>query len=467
MSGDYVSTTNPCRMCRPLGACLAFRGVENSMVLLHGSQGCSTYMRRYISSHFNEPVDIASSSLSEKSAVYGGAANLKEGIRNVVEKYDPAVLGVATTCLTETIGDNVGAIITELLTEQPDLARVNIIPVSTPSYTGDHTDGFLDSCRAILATATAGRERSTAARGVKTGAFIAGSTGVINLFPGILSPADVRHLGEIMDDFQTPSIIMPDYSRTLDGGIGEVFQRIPAGGTGIERLAESPESAFSIEFSLTSPAGQSCAGFLGDVYDVKGERLAIPIGIRNSDSFFRALADMTLQEIPSKYQEERSRLLDAMVDAHKYLFGRKVAIFGDPELVLALASFAADVGLAPVVCASGGGNEEFVRRLEQITAASAQVDSKTVILKQSDFEEIGRHAEAAGVELLIGSSKGNHLSRRLGIPLLRVGFPIHDRFGGLRILLVGYRGSLSLLDILTNIVIKTYEDRPGYGYSYI
>ena len=48
---NYVSTTNACKLCKPLGACLAFRGIEGAVPMLHGSQGCATYMRRYIISH--------------------------------------------------------------------------------------------------------------------------------------------------------------------------------------------------------------------------------------------------------------------------------------------------------------------------------------------------------------------------------------------------------------------------------
>ncbi len=77
----YVSTTNACKLCKPLGACLVFRGIEGAIPFLHGSQGCATYMRRYIISHFREPMDIASSALGEKHAVYGGGPNLKQGLR--------------------------------------------------------------------------------------------------------------------------------------------------------------------------------------------------------------------------------------------------------------------------------------------------------------------------------------------------------------------------------------------------
>ena len=66
----YVSTTNACKLCKPLGACLAFRGIEGAVPFLHGSQGCATYMRRYIISHFNEPIDIASSALGDDPGGY-------------------------------------------------------------------------------------------------------------------------------------------------------------------------------------------------------------------------------------------------------------------------------------------------------------------------------------------------------------------------------------------------------------
>ena len=53
------------------------------MVIIHGSQGCSTYMRRHIAEHFNEPIDVASSSMNEKETVSGGESNLKKGLDNI------------------------------------------------------------------------------------------------------------------------------------------------------------------------------------------------------------------------------------------------------------------------------------------------------------------------------------------------------------------------------------------------
>ena len=86
----YVATRNACKLCAPLGACLAMRGIEGAVPFLHGSQGCATYMRRYIISHFKEPMDIAASGFSEASTIFGGEQNLHRGLRNVTSQYHPA-----------------------------------------------------------------------------------------------------------------------------------------------------------------------------------------------------------------------------------------------------------------------------------------------------------------------------------------------------------------------------------------
>ena len=76
---NWVSTRNPCKACAPLGAALVMRGIEGALPFLHGSQGCATYMRRYLISHFREPMDIATSGFSEATTIFGGGENLRAG----------------------------------------------------------------------------------------------------------------------------------------------------------------------------------------------------------------------------------------------------------------------------------------------------------------------------------------------------------------------------------------------------
>ncbi len=49
---------------------------------------------------------------------------------------------------------------------------------------------------------------------------------------------------------------------------------------------------------------------------------------------------------------------------------------------------------------------------------------------------------------------GKFLTERQGIPVVRVGFPVHDRIGGQRILSAGYAGTLAFLDRFTNTLLE-------------
>jgi nitrogenase molybdenum-iron protein NifN len=178
----------------PMGSVFVFRGIEGCMPLFHGSQGCSTYMRLYLSHHFREPVDIASSALSEKGAVYGGAANLKQGLKNVIAGYGPKAIGIATTCLAETIGDDVPQIVREFGRE-PEAKDVTIWSVSTPSYKASHEEGYRTALKAVV--------QSLAKRSEPNGK--------INLLLGsIVSPADVRYLKRLLGDWGQGYILLPD-----------------------------------------------------------------------------------------------------------------------------------------------------------------------------------------------------------------------------------------------------------------
>src|SRR5512140_497393 len=311
---SYVSTTNACKLCKPLGACLAFRGVAGAVPFLHGSQGCATYMRRYIISHYREPMDIASSSLGEKQAVYGGGPNLKQGLGNVMNKYGAGLIGVATTCLTETIGDDVPGIVREFCQEntgeQP--ARPEIVTVSTPSYSGTHMEGFHAAVKALVEQLAEAGE----------------PTGAINLLPGFVSPADIRYLKEILEDFGLPGIILPDLSETLDGPAQLDYDKIPAGGTPVADIKATGRSRATLEFGRTLFSPETAGTFLEHRFAVPYYPLGMPIGLRETDRLFEVLEEVSGHTTPARHDLERGRLIDAYVDAHKYIFNKRAVVYG-------------------------------------------------------------------------------------------------------------------------------------------
>lgn len=453
---SYTSTTNACKLCRPLGASLAFRGMEGCVPFLHGSQGCATYMRRYIISHFNEPIDIASSALGEKNAIFGGGPNLKLGLTNIIAKYHPAMIGVATTCLTETIGDDVAAILKEFQRESASPASLPfLVRVATPSYAGSHMEGYHDAVLAAVRTLAALSKPGTV--GEKT----------ITLLPGLVSPADVRYLKEVLTDFDLSATVLPDLSDTLDGPALREYPLIPEGGTPLAAIAATARARATVEFGRTITTRATAGRYLAEHCSVPLASLGMPIGVRETDRFFLHLADLAGCRTPAKHLAERGRLIDAYVDGHKYLYGKRAIVYGEEDMVVGLTSLLAEIGIKPVLCASGGTSGRLSQAIRDVTDDVLPDHELPTVHEGVDFHEIGEQAAALKPDLLIGHSKGYSLARELDIPLIRVGFPIHDRVGGQRILHLGYRGALALFDTIANTLIGRKQDRSDVGYSYM
>jgi len=437
-------TVNPCVMCQPMGSVLAFKGVENSMVLMHGSQGCSTYMRLHLAHHFREPVDIASSSLSERGAVYGGSENLKKGLKNVIDRYHPSVIGVATTCMAETIGDDVPNIINEFK-EEAGIGDndVLIIPVSTPSYNESHVSGYIKAVDAIVRHITPQRAENT-------------PNGKVNIIPTEnLSPADIREIKQITSDISGPYILLPDISDTFDAPMRDDLPKIAPGGTSITDIADMKNSNASIGMGLIShnPAVE----YLAETHGVPGLNVPLPIGLKNTDTFFETLTQISGCQIPEKYLNERGRLLDTMVDVHKYLYGVRVAIYGDPDKVAGLVSLLLELGMHPVLVVSGSKSHGF-RDYINANLKDAGPDCETTILDGVDFDTFNDAVRDTRPDILIGDSNGKYISKAESIPLVRVGLPIHDRVGAQRLLMVGYRGAMELIDRITNTILEAQEE---------
>lgn len=444
----HKATINACKLCNPLGASLVFRGIEGAVPLLHGSQGCATYIRRYLISHFKEPIDIASSSFTETSTIFGGGSNLKTAIKNVIAQYQPDLIGIATTCLSETIGDDLKVILHEFKQEYPSLDRPVIISVSTPSYQGSHIDGFHDTVRATIQQLAVGGPK----------------TDLISLFPGMVSAADLRLIKEICFDFGMNLLLFPDYSETMDGEIWYSYRKISPGGASLNKIKASGRSKAAIQLGRTVGNHQNAALLLKEKFAADYYQLGLPIGIRETDRFMESLAQISGKLIPNKYLQERGRLVDSYVDGHKYLFGKKAVLYGEPDLLLGMAAFLAEIGIIPVLCATG---TETGKLESEINALLPEFKSEMKIIEGIDFNEIGSMVERIQPDLLIGNSKGYSLARKLGIPLVRVGFPIHDRIGGQRILHLGYRGTQQLFDRIVNELIRESQEKSPVGWSYI
>lgn len=425
---------NQCHMCMPLGGVIALRGVEHSIALVHGSQGCSTYMRLANVEHFNEPMDIASSSLNEKQAIFGGETNLRKALDNVIRVYRPGVIGILTSCLAETMGDDVERFV-ETYKKDREIRDIDIIPISTPSYSGTHTEGFWATTKAVIAYYARPTERHQK----------------INVIVPNISPADIREIKRLLDLMGLEYTLLPDFSLTLDRPFGGRYEKIAPGGTPTAEIARMSGARATIQFGLTCPDSLSPGRFLEQQFGVPLINLPLPIGLDGMDLFVRTLMDLGGQPVPESLMLERGWLCDAMADAHKINAAARPVIYGEPELVYALTRFCLENGSIPAVIASGTHNSGLAGLVQPLLEDALE---ETLVFEEADFVTIEDAAVRMSANLAVGHSGGRYLTERQGIPGLRVGYPIHDRIGGQRILSVGYTGTIALLDRFTNTLLE-------------
>jgi nitrogenase molybdenum-iron protein NifN len=438
MISKSLATVNPCSMCMPMGSVLVFRGIEGCMPLFHGSQGCSTYMRLYLAHHFREPVDIASTALNEKGAVYGGSANLMQGLRNVIKGYSPKVIGIATTCLAETIGDDVPQIVREFQAHEPLAKDIVIVPVSTPSYAASHEVGYRVALKSLVQTMAAKSKPN----------------GRINMLVGsIISPADVRFLRRFFDDWGLGYILMPDISETFDAALSSDLPLIPKGGTPLEDVRDTANSRATLTIGgLVQEPG--AGDYLEKEFNIPHVALPLPISLEYADRLAATLEELTGMPMPENYERQRGRLLDTMVDAHKILADVRTAVYGDTEMVLGITRTMMEVGMNPQIVATGAANPAFAEKAAEIAPGSK-------VSMGADFSQIAEEASSRDIELLVGPFTGRRIAKKSNIPLLRVGLPNHDRFGASHQLLLGYEGSMNLVEDMANALLESRERIPA------
>jgi nitrogenase molybdenum-iron protein NifN len=197
-------------------------------------------------------------------------------------------------------------------------------------------------------------------------------------------------------------------------------------------------------------------------FKMKGQSITFPMGVNATDRFFEAVTALTGKPMPEKYAMERGRLIDAYTDGHKYVFAKRAVIYGEEDFVIGLTEFLSEIGIEPVLIATGGKSSAF----EGIIKSKLQPGHDPIIMTGADFEEIDEAAQGVKPDFFIGHSKGYYISHKFQVPLIRVGFPIHDRLGGQRILHVGYEGAHRLFESVVNSLLEYKQNANPIGYKY-
>lgn len=428
-------TVNPAKTCQPIGAMYAALGIHNCLPHSHGSQGCCSYHRSALSRHYKDPVMASTSSFTEGSSVFGGQANLMTAITNIFSIYNPDIIAVHTTCLSETIGDDIPQIIAKARDDGKIPPGKRVIHTNTPSYVGSHVTGFANMVRSMVDYfATPVKEK----------------TRTVNLIPGWVEPTDMEEIKTLANELGAETILFPDTSGVLNTPQTGRFEMYPKGGVTAEALGRTSSSMATI--SLGPTASEPAAKQLDAKFKVPFDSLELPIGLRATDRFINTLRRQIRAQVPASINDQRGRLMDMITDMHQYFHGVRVALWGDPDQLVSLAEFLTDLDMRPVYIVTGTPGKQFEKRIEAALAGRVP-EAKYRQGPGADMFLMHQWIKNEKVDLLIGNTYGKYIARDENIPLVRHGFPILDRVGHSYFPTVGYRGAMRLLEMILDALL--------------
>lgn len=425
---------NPLKSSQPLGAAFAFLGIDGAMPLFHGSQGCASFALVLLGRHFKETIPLQTTAMDEIATIIGGRDRLEEAILNLKARTRPRLIGICTTALVETRDEDVAGDLANIKRKRAtELTGTELVLASTPDFDGAIEEGWSKAVTAMIEGIT------------RPGTQKRDPTKVVILPGWNITVADIEHLRETVESFGLKPVILPDVSGALDGTVPDHWVPTTYGGTKVEHIRDlgAAIQCIAIGEQMRRPA-EALQRLTGVPY-VLFESLT---GLRNADRFIWLLTAMSRKQAPANVRRSRMQLQDAMLDGHFHLAGKQIAIASEPDQLFQFADFFTGMGA-------------------EITAAVTTTGtSKTLQIVPADTVQVGDLGDlerlAAGADLLVTHSHGRQAAKRLGIPLIRVGFPVFDRLGSQHKLTILYQGTRDMIYEVVNIVqANQHPPTPG------
>lgn len=170
--------------------------------------------------------------------------------------------------------------------------------------------------------------------------------------------------------------------------------------------------------------------------------------LEQMDRFVDTLRRLADRAVPEWLDRQRGQLQDAMIDTHTWINGRQFGIAAEADLLVAWLDFATSTGMKAA---------SVVAPVNQPSLGSLPVEQVLI----GDLEDL-TEACRDKAELMLTNSHGALLAEQLGIPLLRIGFPIYDRFGEFRRVRQGYAGMRDTLFDIANAMQQQHHLMPAY-----
>jgi nitrogenase molybdenum-iron protein NifN len=409
---------NPIKLSQPMGAMLCFLGIKNCMPLMHGAQGCASFSKVFFTRHFNDPIAVQTTAVNDITAVIdGGDYAISESIKNITKKVKPELVGLFTTGLTETKGDDIKGACTLVADVQ------QMVYVNTPDFEGSIESGFSKSIEAII------QQLVQSSTEIDTNKAL--------IIPNVnLKPIEVEKIKDTISLFGYEVFSLPDLSESLDGHLGLKQGALTSGGISVEDIKKLATS--SLVFTIGKSVEKCGEKILEKNPNIQLFHFDSLGGLEASDKFFKILCKVKniTQPHPSIVRW-RKRLQDALLDTHFVIGSSKVIIALEPDQALSVANTIIEAGANIKAIVTTHRND----LLDEIECEHLMV---------GDFEDVESFLQEG--DLVISNFHAERLAIKHKKALLVRGYPDFEGLGNQLKNDVLYEGSSYLLFELANLI---------------
>jgi len=416
----------PLKVGQPLGAALAFLGTEKSMPLMHAAQGCSAFAKVFLIQHFHEPIPMQSTAMDPISTVMGSDENLTQAFTNICQTHHPKLIGLLTSGLTEAQGADIEQSVRLFKQENTKYKNTAIVPVNTPDFYGSLESGYASAVEAMINHLVPNKIPSSARR-----------KRVNILVSHMLTPGDVEVLKGYVEAFGLTPVVIPDISLSLDGYLADHdFTALSQGGTTVDQIKTAGQALATIVIGRSL---ERSASILLEKTQIPTQIFPHLHTLEQTDKLISLLSELSHRKVPPSIERGRGQLCDALIDTHTQLGGKTAALAMEADHLTAFTALFQSININLSV---------MIVPCNQPQLASLPVDQIHI----GDLQDLQEQAIEADVDILLANSHANAIAKKMHIPLLRIGIPIHDQFGCFAKSFIGYTGIRNTLFELSNLL---------------
>jgi nitrogenase molybdenum-iron protein beta chain len=439
-----VFVERPRTACALSGALAAISAMPGVVPIIHSAIGCgaslstsASFGAGYFGSGYCSGASAPSSAITESDIVFGGNERLREEITSALELIKADLYVVATSCMTEMIGDDVFGAVSEFASDGKP-----VIAINTPSFRGDSYVGYEIILDGVFNDYLPVSEERDA--------------GLVNIF-GIVPAYDpffrgdleelsrlVSSLGLRANTFFTPDQTFENVKSAPRAALNIVFSRV--WGTGFARRFEEKHGTPFWETDL--PVGAEAADrFLDEL----GRRMGV------SNTVTQAVIERENQEYYGYFERAADLFCDSdfkfyAVTATNSSYAIPASSFLQKELGwVTLESFVTDVLKDEQKQALKKAHEDAGLDSTLIFETDASRIART-ITRNLPENRGQKYFDDYSPLYILGSSLEKSTAAKRGASQLSISYPVYNR-----VILdrgyAGYRGGLHLFEDLIDVLV--------------